>query len=333
MEISELNKKISEKDFSKIYFFFGDENYLKDFYIQRIIKSVISDGMEAFNLFTFNDATDISGIIDAIQQPPLMSEYKVVYLNEVDISKANSDFRDKMLEIIKDIPDFCILIIRETQTDGKLKLVKALEKDACSVKCVYPDEKSVVSFIIREFKKRNKIISPQLAQKFAVECENKLYSVINVIDAVSGYLKDSEEVSEEALKMFMVQSFETVIFNLSEFIVTKQFNRAYDVLNKLRLKPSQNPAPKLFSMISDHILGIYLVYLCDNAKLPQNEISELLGNKRDFVIRKYRNQLKNIDAKRLPEIIKFCAENDYKLKNGLVSDMYLPIYELIAMFL
>ena len=333
MEISELNKKISEKDFSKIYFFFGDENYLKDFYIQKIINGAVSNGMEAFNLFTFYDASDISEIVEAIEQPPLMSEYKVVYLNEVDISKSSSDFRDKMLEIIKDIPDFCILIIRETQTDGKLKLVKALEKDACSVKCVYPDEKSVVSFITREFKKKNKIISPQLAQKFAVECENKLYSVINVIEAVSGYLKDSDTVSEEALKMFMVQSFETVIFNLSEFIVTRQFKKAYDVLNKLKLKPSQNPAPKLFSMISEHIMGIYLVYLCDNAKLPQTEITELLGNKRDFVIRKYRNQLKNINVKKLTDIIKFCAENDYKLKNGLVSNLYLPIYELIAMFL
>ncbi len=332
MEISELNKKISEKDFSKIYFFFGDEDYLKDFYIQKIINSTVSEGMEAFNLFTFKDTSDIAGIMDAIEQPPLMSEYKVVYLNETDFSKASSDFRDKMLEIIDDIPDYCILIIRETATDGKLKLIKTLEKNACSVKCVYPDEATVRAFITREFKKRNKTISPQLAQKLAIECETKLYSVINVIEAVCSYLKETDEVTNEALEMFTVQSFETVIFNLSEFIVTKQFTKAYDVLNKLRLKPSQNPAPKLFSMISDHIMGIYIVYLADNAKIPQNELAVLLGNKRDFVIKKYRNQLRNIDVSKLPEIIKFCAENDYKLKNGLISNMYLPVYELISMF-
>ncbi len=333
MNISELNKSIDERNFSKIYFFFGDENYLKDFYIQKIIKAVVAEGMEAFNLFSFKDTSDIASIIDAIEQPPLMSEYKVVYLDETDISKASADFRDKMLEIIDDIPDFCILIIRETQVDGKLKLIKALEKSACSIKCVYPDTQTVSAFVTREFKKRNKKISPSLAQKIAVECETSLYTVLNVIEAVCGYLNEEDEVTDEAVEMFMVRSFETVIFNLSEFIVTKQFNKAYDVLNKLKLKPSQNPAPKLFSMISDHIMGIYLVYLADNAGISQSELTELLGNKRDFVIRKYRNQLKNIDVKRLPEIIKFCAENDYKLKNGLVSNMYLPIYELIAMFL
>ncbi len=333
MDISELNKCIDERNFSKIYFFSGDEDYLKDFYIQKIIKAVIPEGMEAFNLFTFKDNTDIVGIMDAVEQPPLMSEYKILYLDEVDISKASADFRDKMLEIIDDVPDFCILIIRETSPDGKLKIVKALEKSACSVKCIYPDTETVRAFVTREFKKRNKKISSALAQKIAVECETKLYAILNVVEAVCGYLNEKEEVTTDAVDMFMVQSFETVIFNLSEFIVTKQFNKAYDVLNKLKLKPSQNPAPKLFSMISDHIMGIYVVYLADKAGLSQNEIISLLGNKRDFVIKKYRNQLKNIDEKKLPQIIKFCAENDYKLKNGLLANMYLPIYELIALFL
>ncbi len=333
MEIKELNKNISEGIFSNIYFFHGEENYLKDFYIQRIINAVVPDGMDAFNLFTFKNDVTAGEIKDAIEQPPLMSDYKVVYLNELDISKQNSDFRDKMAEIIDDIPGFCILIIRETAVDGKLKLIKSLEKNACSVKCVYPDTDTVRAFITREFKNRNKKISPQLAQKIAVECEQKMYTVLNVIEAVCGYLHDKDEITCEAVDTFMVQSFETVVFNLSEFIVTKQFTKAYEVLNKLKLKPSKNPAPQLFSLISEHILSIYIVYLAGKSGFSQKETLAALGNnKREFLIKKYQNQLRNIDANKLPDIIKFCSETDYKLKNGLISNLYLPIYELISMF-
>ena len=133
MEISELNKKISNKEFDNVYFFFGDESYLKDFYIGKIIKSTVEEGMEAFNLSEYKNSITSEELADTVEQPPVMGEYKVVYLNELNVFKGDSKLRDKLLEVICDIPPFCILIIREENIDAKTKLYKKLLEVTCHV--------------------------------------------------------------------------------------------------------------------------------------------------------------------------------------------------------
>ena len=134
MGIAELNKKISEKNFDNVYFFFGDESYLKDFYIGKIINSVVGDGMEAFNLSEYKNSITSEELTDTVEQPPVMGEYKVVYLNELNVFKGDSKLRDKLLEVLSDIPPFCMLIIREESTDSKTKLGKSLQEKASCVK-------------------------------------------------------------------------------------------------------------------------------------------------------------------------------------------------------
>lgn len=333
MEIAELNKKISEKNFDNVYFFFGDESYLKDFYIGKIINSVVGDGMEAFNLSEYKNSITSEELTDTVEQPPVMGEYKVVYLNELNVFKGDSKLRDKLLEVLSDIPPFCMLIIREESTDSKTKLGKSLQEKASCVKCEYPSDSDMRAFVIREFKNRGKAISPQLAEYFILNSERKMYTVINTIDAICAYLYDREEVTKQAVDTFLVQSMETVVYNLSEFIVTKDFENAYKLLNKLKLTQTKNPPQALFSLISRHIMGIYITYLAQKSTINDNETAMLLGPRtQSFVVKKYQRQLRNVNVSKLPQIVKFCADNDYKLKNSLISDPYLPIYELFAYF-
>lgn len=333
MEIAQLNKKISEKEFENVYFFFGDEEYLKDFYIQKIIKSTVSEGMEAFNLSEYKNSITIDGLKDTVEQPPVMGEYKVVYLNELNIFKSDAKLRDKLSEMLDDIPDFCILIIRETNTDSKTKLGKKLQSKACCVKCEYPSDNDMRAFVIREFKKREKTISPQIAEYFVLNSEKKMYTVINTVEEVTAYLYDSTEVTKRALDNFLSPSMETVVYNLSDFIVTKDFEKAYELLNKLKLTQTKNPPQSLFSLISRHILGLYITFLAQKGGINDTETAMLIGPRtQSFVVKKYQRQLRNINVEKLPDIVNFCAESDYKLKNGLVSDPYLPIYELFAYF-
>ncbi len=333
MEIAQLNKKISSQEFDNIYFFFGDESYLKDFYISKIIKSTVSEGMEAFNLSEYKNSVTIEELSDSVEHPPIMGEYKVVYLNELNVFKSDAKFRDKLTGMLDNIPDFCILIIREEANDAKTKLSKKLQSDACCVKCEYPSDSDMRSFCIREFKKRGKVISPALAEYFVGNSERKMHTIINTIEEISAYLYDQTEVTKQAIDNFLVQSMETVVYNLSEFILTKEFEKAYDLLNKLKLTPSKNPPQALFSLISRHILGLYVTSLAQKNNISDAETAKILGPRtQSFVIKKYQRQLRSIKTENLPKIINFCAESDYKLKNGLLSDPYLPIYELFAFF-
>lgn len=333
MELKALNRAITERNFSNLYFFYGEEDYLKEFYINRIIQSVVDDNFSCFNLFHYQNLPEKTELRNALEQPPMMAEYKVVYLNQVDITKAPADFRETLVEQMKNLAPFTILIIRETALDKRSSIWTTAVKQGVTVECNYPNQADMRAFINREFTKRQKKIPASLVDKIISEGEPNLYATVNLIETVCAYLQDVETVTEKVLDQFLQKSMQAVIFDLSEFLVTGQKEKAYQLLNQLKLTPSKNPPQMIFTLLSRHISGIYLAKASQDERIPTAEIKPLLGkNVPDFVITKYLRQGKNIPISKLEQLIIFCAETDYKLKSGQVTDPYLGIYTLFLKF-
>jgi DNA polymerase-3 subunit delta len=333
MDIKELNKKITNKEFSNIYFFYGEEEYLKEFYIERIINSVVDEAMFGFNLFSYKEPISRDEFIGAIDQPPMLSEYKVVYLNNINISKCDADFNKSLLEKLSDIPEFTILIIREIALDKRSKLWLELKKIGELVECVYPSPQDMRAFIGREFGKFGKKISPQLAEKIYSENEKNMYSIISLIEIVSAYLCDTQNVTETAINQFIQKSIDTVVFDLSEALITKQKQKTYQILNDLKLTSTKNPPQVLFSLISRHIMGICIALINQKERIPNSETAKLLGkNIPEFVVSKYQKQASGMSEQKLSKLVIFCSNMDYLLKTGQISDPYIAIYMLFAKF-
>ena len=333
MELKELNRTINEKKFSNLYFFYGEEDYLKEFYANRIIQSVVDDSFACFNLFHYQELPDKNELQNALEQPPMMAEYKVVYLNQTDLMKAPADFREALTEQMKNIAPFIILIIRETTPDKRSTIWKTAEQKGVTVECSYPNQADMRAFINREFQKRQKKIPPSLVDKIINEGEPNMYATVNLIDTVCAYLQDTQTVTEQVLNQFLQKSMQAVIFDLSEFLVTGQKEKAYQLLNQLKLTPSKTPPQMIFTLLARRISGMYLAKVSQEERVPTAEIKPLLGkNVPDFVITKYLRQGKNIPLSKLEQLIIFCAETDFKLKSGRMPDPYLGIYTLFLQF-
>ena len=332
MDIKTLNRSIQNQEFSNLYFFYGEEDYLKELYIQKIIHAVVDDSFSCFNLFHYQEPPAVEELMNAIEQPPMMAQYKVVYLNQLELGK-NGALRDALVKKIDDLPNFCILIIREMIVDKRSKLWTTVQKLGVTVECVYPSPGDMRAFINREFTKRKKKIAPALVDKIIQENEPSLYAVINLIDAVCASLQDIDTVNEQSLDQLIRKSMQAVIFDLSEMLVTRQKEKAYQLLNQLKLHPSKNPPQTLFALLARHISALYLVTAGQKAGTPTADIKKLLGkNVPDFVIQKYLRQAKNLSLAKLEELISYCAETDYRLKSGQISDPYLGIYTLFLKF-
>ena len=333
MDIKELNKKISEKSFDNIYFFHGDEDYLKDFYCDRLIAALVDPAFEPFNLFTYKDPITKSELIDAVEQPPMMSEYKVCYLNNINIGKCDQQFKDSLTDVLSDIPDFTILIIKDAALDKRSRLWTSIKKHAQLIECNYPLPADMRSFIGREFGKRGKKITTALADRIVEQHEKNMYSIVGLIDTVSAYLYDQDTVTESAVAQFIKKSLDAVVFDLSDALVNKDKRKAFDILNELKLTQTKNPPQILFSLLARHIIGLSICVINQSDRIPNSETAKLLGrNIPEFVVGKYLRQANGIKPEKLDELAIFCGETDYKLKTGQISDPYNGIYMLFAKF-
>ncbi len=333
MDLKSLNQTINNRNFSSLYFFYGEEDYLKEFYCNRIIQTVVDDSLACFNLFHYQNPPTPEELVNAMEQPPVMADYKVIYLNELDILKCDSAFRETLLKQLEEPAEFLIVLIRETTADKRSRLWNLVQKKGETIECKYPSDGDMRAFINREFQKRGKKISAPLIEKILREQEPKMHSVLNLIETVCAYLQDMETVSEQSLDRFIQKSLETVVFDLSEALVNRKKEEAYTLLNKLKLNQTKNPPQVLFSLLTRHISGLYLTTVGQQEGIPTQEIKKLIGkNTPDFVISKYLRQAKNIPPRKLETLIAFCSDMDYKLKSGKISDPYLLIDTLFLKF-
>jgi len=76
VEISEFNTTVKNKIFRNLYFFCGEEEYLKELYIKRLIDAAVDTSQRAFNLFSFKENCEIKDVLSSIENVPVFSEKK-----------------------------------------------------------------------------------------------------------------------------------------------------------------------------------------------------------------------------------------------------------------
>lgn len=335
MNSKELNKKLNEGIIDNLYLFYGEEDYIKDTYIEKIKSIVLKDDIMGMNFTQFDEEPSKNELIEAVESVPVMCERKIVYLNGFNVVSTSSkkEIKETINELFNDIPSYTVIIIRERETDVKKiskPLLKLVQENGNDILCDKLSFSDMITFINRQFAKNKKKIRRDDLEYLISICEPSINSILREVEVICAYLDDSDEVTREIIDLLVKKSIEDRVFSLSDAIINKDKKTAYDILNDLRLMKNQHPAGKIFSIVCDHFINMYVVITNSMERIPNNETLSLLElNGRGFLINKYLRQKDKIKTEKLREIISELNELDYKVKNGL-TEPYFAIEKIIS---
>ncbi|MBR4893337.1 MAG: DNA polymerase III subunit delta [Clostridia bacterium] len=335
MNSKELSKRLSDGKIDNLYLFYGEEDYIKDTYIEKIKSIVLENDIMGMNFTQFDDMPDKNELIEAVESAPVMCEKKIVFLNGLNIVSTSSkkEVKDTVCEIIEDIPEYTVIIIREKETDTKKiskPMLTLIKKYGVDILCDKLDLKDMMTFINRQFANNKKRIRKEDLEYLISICEPSINSLLREVEVISAYLNEEEEVTRNVIDLLVKKSIEDRVFSLSDAIINKDKKNAYEILSDLELLKNQHPPGKIFSIICDHFMNLYVVILNNNDRVSQDvTLSMLELNGRSFLINKYLRQKGKIEIKKLREIIKLLSDLDFKVKNGM-TDPYYAIEQIIA---
>lgn len=280
MSIDILKKQIKNKDIKNLYIFYGPEEYLKNLYLDSIEKIIVDKNMKTLNKIILEGKTDIDTIIDNCETLPVFSPKKVVVLKETGLLKTkgkdkNNLSYEKLISYMENIAEYTCLIFYEKEIDKRLKAVSMIKKKGLVVEFGFRKPSELTSWVIKSFKSFGKGIDTLTASKLVDNCELGMAGIRNEIEKIVLYIGDKTIVTSDDIDVVCFKSIKSRIFDLTDAIVAKNGEKAYNCLTDIIVL--KEPLPKVLFMIARQIRQMLEVKVFINDGLTIGETGSRVG--------------------------------------------------------
>ncbi len=317
--LQELRTAIRLKSPGRLYFFHGEESFLKQHYLEQLRKLLTDKVTESFNSHKLTaESFHLQAFADAVENLPMMAETTFVWVDEVDIFKLNEADREKIAEILADIPPYCTVVFTyETavwKPDKRIKkLWDAVERYGQIVEFPKQEQRDLIPWIARHFHTQQKRITPDLCAYLIEITDGTMTALASEISKICAY-SGAEEIRRSDIDAVTEPVMDAVVFRMTDLLSQKEYGAALLKLQQL-LKMQQEPLV-ILGAIGSHFrrLGIARTLL-DNGQ-PASQLIKLCGVK-DYAARKTMNTAGRFSAgfyKRAAELV---LETDYGIKTSL----------------
>ena len=247
----------------------------------------------------------------------MMAENTMVQVDDIDIFKLAEADRNKIGDILSDIPDYCTVVFTyETVTwkpDKRLKkLFTAVEENASVVEFAKQEQRDLIAWITRHFLANQKRIAGDLCA-YLIEITGgtmtALSSEIKKICAYSG----AEEICRADIDAVVEPVMDAVVFQMTDLLGQRRYAQALEILQQL-LKKQQEPLA-ILGAVGGHFRRISAArVLIDNGR-PSSELMSMyhIG---DYPARKLMESARRFTPEFCKKAANLIMETDYRMKTS-----------------
>ena len=316
--IQQLKAAIKEGNLAKLYIFHGEETFLLHHYLERIKKQRIDELTESFNFHKLtNETFGIQQLADAVENLPMMAEYTFVWVDEIDLFKLPEADRERVSEILSDIPEYCCVVFTYETTawkpDKRLKkLWDAINTHGQIVEFAKQDQRDLIPWIIRHFAAHKKTISSDLALYLIDLTGGTMTTLAGEIAKICAY-SGANAICRADIDAVTEPVMDAVVYQMTDMLGKGEYGKALQKLNQL-LKMQQEPIG-ILGAIGSHFRRISTARtLLDHGRGVQ-DLMKLCGLG-DYPARKTMEAARRFSAKFCQFAMEAILEADNQLKSS-----------------
>lgn len=314
----ELKNAIKNKDLGRLYIFHGEEVFLLDHYLEQMKKILLDELTESFNFHRLNSETfNIQAFADSVENMPMMAEHTLVQVDEIDLFRLPEGDRNKMAELLSDIPEWCTVVFTyETVTwkpDKRLKkLWEAIDKNGSVVEFAKQGQRELVTWISRHFLARQKRISNELCAYLIDITGGTMTALSGEINKIAAY-SGADEITKSDIDAVTEPVMDAVVFQMTDLLGEGKYGQALLKLQTL-LKMQQEPLA-ILGAVGGHFRRLSTARtLLDHGK-GSGELMKLCGIP-DYPARKTMDAARRFSPAFCRKAAGLVMETDYKMKTS-----------------
>lgn len=315
MQYNEFLKKIDKGKIEPLYLIYGEERYLIDDAVSRLLDKTVGPDSRGFNYHIFDsEKTEISNVLDIAQSFPVCSPWRIVLIRDINLIPAEG--LNLLISYIKAPSPTTCLVLVASKPDMRKRFFQEI-KDLLLPIQIRPLAGAQVQSWVRSKAKGLGLAISDDAISFIIERRGEdLQGILNEIEKLSTYLDEKKVVGLEDVKAIIYGEETPSIFDLTSNIGEKNAKDSLRLLSLLLR--SGEPPLVILSMI---IRQFRIIWRVVEARDAHRSIEDLL---REIGIPKgsqgrLTKQSERFAGKELTYIFSLFLKADLELKSSRIA--------------
>ena len=329
----ELKQDLKSGEPARLYLFYGEEAYLRDYYLGELKNTLLPAGLEDFNLHAAEGKDcSVEWIEQAVDCLPMMSERTLVLVTDFDIFALADSQKEKLIALLDDLPDYCCLTfvydLLPYKADGRSKLAAAFKNHGAIVNFQRQEQGDLTDWICRRFKATGHSIDTEDARYLIFLCGDLMNNLASEIGKIGAYAS-AQRVTRADIDAVAIPQIDAVVFQMTDALARKDFNKAASVLADLL--HSQEPPIMILSVMGKYFRQLYTARLYLDNNRSRTDFMALWNMKYSYQADKLMDAARKFSLVWCRHAVRRCAEVETDLKNNYGRESELLVSLLMEL--
>ncbi len=322
LSVSALKARLRENP-RGAFAFWGPEELLKQFYLQKFIDLVEKEGMAEFNLvrmdFTRNHTVD--DLLGEAEILPFGGQMRLIVCRGLSPASMKEAEGKALLSLLENFPSYLTLIFYLEEGDFRVdsatlkkNIVKKLSEKMDFVSFPLQEERTLIPWAKKILSADSLEITDAVLRTLFRLSGSRMQIIRQELEKLSAWARSQNrgEICEEDVLLFARDTTEFAVFNLSDAVLEGKTATAKKILNQLAAKKTE---PVLISATLSRMMTNALL-ICEGADATS---CQKATNLQFWQYDRYSRSCYGKKKENLQKALAICLELDRKLKGDQAS--------------
>lgn len=317
-----LNQDIKERHFRPMYLLYGEEEFLKNSYKNRLKEAIV--GEDTMNFASFEGkGMDLDEVIRLADTMPFFAERRMILIENSGFFKGSAD---ELVNFLPSMPDTTCLVFVESQVDKRSRLYKKVKELGYAAELGRQDSGQLARWAGGILARENKKITSRTMELFLGMVGDDMENIRMELEKLISYTMGRDVITEADVEAVCTVQVTNKIFDMVAAIVSRQTKRAMDLYEDLLTL--KEPPMRILFLIARQFNQLLQVKEMMERGMDKGAIASRL-KMQPFVVGKTMPQARRFSRDQILSWVKLCVETEEAVKSGRLQDR-LAVELLIA---
>ena len=316
--LQQLKKDLAAGTVGQLYVFYGEEGYLKRYYLNQM-KTLCAGAFPEFNVTLFDgEQITAQALSDAVDSVPMGSERKLVVVRDYKLMQPAGEMKELLPQLLASLPEYICLVFYfdalEFKADKRLQLWKLLEANGQVVEFAQSSSASLIPWIKRHFYELGKTVGTPECEYLIFLCGASMDNLLTEIEKIAAGTAE-ETIARSDIDALGSRMLEATVFELTDSVIERQYSKALAILRDLF--DLRHEPVAILAALTRQMQRLYGAKLAMASGSTEDMVAQLLGFRSAYPARRLMQSARRCALPFLRGVQQACLDCDLAMKSNL----------------